>query len=86
MLANNAVGFRDEAQVFAALSLLQARGVISWTLEACVGPYPEQSLRQHFERIADPQLRAEAEGKLAQLEAARTLVAQAAGNPRYSLT
>jgi Lantibiotic dehydratase, N terminus len=75
-------GFRDEAQVFEALRQLQASDVISWTLEACVGPYPEQSLRSQLKRIGDPQLRAEAEGKLDQLETARALVAQAAGNPQ----
>jgi hypothetical protein len=82
LLAKNGAGFRDEAQVFEALRLLQTSGVISWTLEARVGPYPEKSLRQQFELIGDLSLRAEAENKLGQLEAARTLVAAAAGNPQ----
>jgi hypothetical protein len=82
LLAKSAPGFRDEGQVFEALRLLQNSGVISWTLEARVGPYPEKSLRQQFELIGDPRLRAEAESKLAQLEAARMLVAEAAGKPQ----
>jgi hypothetical protein len=82
VLAHRLDGIKSEAEVFALLRQMETNGLISWTLEACVGPYPEKSLRRQFERIGDPQLRAEAEGKLAQLETARTLVAAAAGNPQ----
>jgi len=75
-------GIKSEAQVFELLRQMETTGLISWTLEACVGPYPERSLRQQLEHIGDPQLRAEAEDKLAQLETERTLVAEAAGNPQ----
>jgi hypothetical protein len=75
-------GIKIEEQVFELLRQMETTCLISWTLEACIGPYPEESLKQQFERIGDPHLRAEAESKLAQLEAARTLIAQAAGNPQ----
>ncbi|HEX2268535.1 MAG TPA: hypothetical protein VHH35_03330 [Pyrinomonadaceae bacterium] len=39
-------------------------------------------MREQFALIDEPVLRSEAESKLAQLEAARMLVAQAAGNPQ----
>ncbi|HEX2268537.1 MAG TPA: lantibiotic dehydratase [Pyrinomonadaceae bacterium] len=80
LMANHA--FRDEEQVFRGLRRLETLGVITWKLEARVAPYPEESLREQFALIDEPLLRSEAESKLAQLEAARMLVAQAAGNPK----
>lgn len=74
--------FRDEAQVFDGLQELEALGVVSWKFEAPLSSYPERSLREQFARIGDPHLRAEAESKLDQLEAARTVVAESAGNAR----
>lgn len=80
LLGENTAAFRDEAQVYDGLRELQALGVVSWKFEAPLSPYPERALRQQLARIGDPELRAEAENKLDQLEAARTLVAAAAGN------
>ena len=81
MLARGSNGITSEADVFELLRQLESTGLITWKLEAEVGPYPEESLRQQFALIGEPSLRAEAESKLAQLEEGRRLVAQAAGNP-----
>ena len=82
LTANEGAAFPDEQQVFESLRRLETLGVITWKLEARVAPYPEESLREQFALIDEPLLRSEAESKLAQLEAGRMLVAQAAGDPR----
>ena len=79
LLASDA--FDDEEHVFEALRRLESMGVVTWKVEARVGPFPEESLREQFALIDDPLLRTEAESKLAQLEAARSVVAEAAGDP-----
>ena len=81
VMAQSLDGMKSEAEVFEVLRQMEANDLITWKLEARVDACPEQSLREQFERIGDPHLRAEAESKLAQLEVARTLVAEAAGNP-----
>ncbi len=80
VLAHSLDGISSEAQVFEVLRQMEANDLITWKLEAHISAYPEQSLKRQFEYIGDPDLRAEAEGKLAQLEAARTRVTQSAGN------
>ena len=82
VLASSSNGIRSEADVFELLRQLESTGLITWKLEAEVGAYPEESLRAQFALIDHPLLRAEAESKLAQLEAGRRLVAEASGNPQ----
>ena len=82
VLAHTSNGIASEADVFDLLSQMEANGIITWKLEAGVCAYPEESLREQFALIDEPLLRSEAESKLAQLEAGRMLVAQAAGNPQ----
>src|ERR1043166_7216967 len=60
ILTRGEAGAHTESDIYATLHQLEAAGLIAWTLEACIEPYPERTLRRLFTRIGDEQLRAEA--------------------------
>lgn len=80
VLAHSVDGLNSEAEVFDVLRQMEANDLITWKLEARVSAYPELALKEQFEHIGDQRVRADVESKLGQLEAARALVAQSAGN------
>ncbi|HEX6288813.1 MAG TPA: lantibiotic dehydratase [Herpetosiphonaceae bacterium] len=74
-------GVTNSADVYKILKKLCALNRIVWTLEVpAEGLYPEQSLRQQLQRIEDDQLRLRSLQALAELETARTAVADARGD------
>ena len=77
-------GLASKAEVFAILDYLRATGRITWSFAVSMEDWhPERALRRQLERIAPEPLRREALHTLAQLEAARIAVAQAAGNVEH---
>jgi hypothetical protein len=70
-----------EASVLKRLEEFRALGFISWDLDVPIGPYPERSLSQLLDRIGDAELKEWSLSLLSRLEAGRTAVSEAAGNP-----
>lgn len=68
-----------EAEGRQLLTLLEARGLIRWTLEVPLRIWPEEALRAELEAVADPGVRARALAVLDQLESARDATAAASG-------
>lgn len=67
-------------EVYRILEVLNSKGLITWALDVALSLHPERSLRRQLERVEDERLRTPALQMLDQLEAARTSVAQAAGD------
>ena len=65
----------------AVLRSLVERQLVQWGLPVPLGPHPEHHLRAEVERIGDDAVRERALASLADLEAARSDVASAAGDP-----
>ena len=70
----------SEAEVYRILRQLQARQLISWSLELPLRLHPERTLRQLLQRIEDEPLRQAALAPLDELESALHAVAAATGN------
>ncbi len=71
----------DEETVFNCMESLDAQGFVSWNLRIPIETNPDEILRALLHRIEDDAVREPALNELAELEQARTTVAQAAGNP-----
>ncbi len=72
---------KTESFVYKFLSALQDMGLIRWSFEVPIGPFPERTLRSMVERIEDDVLRAPWLDAVDKLDAARETVALAAGEP-----
>lgn len=72
--------FADEAAVIATLRELREKKLVSWTYESTTTIRPELELRSRIAKIGDDGLRSEALRPLETLEAARSAVADAAGD------
>jgi hypothetical protein len=70
----------SEGEVYRVLEVLNGRDLITWNLDVALSLYPERSLRRQLQRIEDETLRTPALEMLDQLEAARSSVAEAAGD------
>ena len=73
--------FKNEADVFTILGILQKNQLISWSLEVPLELYPERTLRKWLDRIGDEELRKKSLHTLGQIEDARQRVAAAVGDP-----
>ena len=83
LLARPELSLSGEEDVFGVLEELVEKGFASWAFEVpTIVPFPECELRRRLEGIEDPQLRLAALTALNALEAARSNVAAAAGNPQ----
>jgi hypothetical protein len=72
---------KTESFVYKFLSALQGMGLIRWTFEVPLGPFPERTLRAMIERIEDDALRAPSLEAINKLDTAREQIACAAGAP-----
>ena len=70
----------SEVEVFNFLSDSRDRGLITWAFEVPLKPYSEQALRKLIDRIMDDRARKTALKMLADLEAGRAAIAEAAGD------
>src|SRR5262249_28742485 len=80
LTGGSAAGFKSETEVFNLLEALHNKAVISWKLEAPMDLYPELYIRKAIERVEDVQLRKKALAVFDELENARAIVAQSAGD------
>jgi hypothetical protein len=81
LLADPALGVRQEADGYLLLERLVARALLSWGANLPMGPDAEAVLRRRLGAIGDERVRARALGGLDRLGAARDRVAAAAGDP-----
>jgi hypothetical protein len=72
---------KTESFVYKLLEALRAMGLIRWTFEVPLGPFPERALRTMIDRIEDDALRAPSLEAINKLEDARRNIARAAGEP-----
>lgn len=80
LIRNPSVDLKSEEDVYNLLEYMSAAGLISWTLELSVELHPERTLRRLLNRIAEDNLRRPVLETLTDLEAARSAVANAAGD------
>ena len=73
--------FEDQQEVYSILESLNKMGIVAWTLDVPLRKDPNQIYRKLIERIGDESLRKPALEALDELEAARDVVADAAGQP-----
>src|SRR6185295_8421082 len=76
------LGFKSDEDVYKVLEGLEARGLITWSLNLPLVINPEKRLRRLLERIEPEHLSGPALASLDALERARAAVASAAGQPR----
>lgn len=72
---------KTETFVYKFLDALRGMALIRWTFEIPLGPFPERTLRAMVGRIEDDALRAPSLEAINKLDAARDLIARAAGEP-----
>jgi hypothetical protein len=72
---------KTESFVYKLLEALRGMGLIRWTFEIPLGPFPERALRAAVERIEDDALRAPSLEALNKLDEARENIARVAGEP-----
>lgn len=72
--------FRNEALVYGILQSLRNKSLIFWGFQVPYELYPERTLREQLNKIDDSGLRQMALAPLDDLESARELIGQAAGN------
>lgn len=72
---------KTESFVYKFLGALRGMGLIRWTFEVPLGPFPERTLRAMVDRIEDESLRAPSLEALNKLDDARDTIARAAGEP-----
>lgn len=73
-------GLKDVQAVYTLLRFMRDQGLITWTFEIPLELRPERTLQRLLDRIEDADLRQQAYVALNELEAARTMVAEAAGD------
>ncbi len=73
--------FRHSDEVLGLLQELVAQEIVHWNLEGPLEIHPEESLRRALEEVRELELREGGLGRLAELEAARQVVASSAGDP-----
>lgn len=74
-------GLATQDEVFAVLRRLVADGLATWDLDVPLSSWPERALADRLRRVADPDLRDAALDELAELVAARDVLAATAGDP-----
>jgi hypothetical protein len=72
--------FRSPGRAAELLEHLEARELLEHTLEGVIETFPERSLQERLDRIADPQVRTYASAILGRLLAARDRVSASAGD------
>lgn len=80
VLLNNGT-VRSETQFYKILGDLASRGFVSWEFNIPFNAHPEKALKKALQRIEDVPLRSRTLEMLHELEAARELIAAAAGDP-----
>jgi hypothetical protein len=80
LIRTPASGLHSEVEVYNHLAILRNKGLILWTLEIPYEMRPELTLRRLLERLDDERVRWPALDILAEYEAARDKVADAAGD------
>ncbi|MEA2176397.1 MAG: hypothetical protein QOD00_3989 [Blastocatellia bacterium] len=80
LISANALGLKNEEEVYHLLNELRALGYISWTVAIPYQLNPEQALRRWCERIGEVRLRRPALKALKIIDAARDAVARASGD------
>jgi hypothetical protein len=80
LIYDSGIEINSEVEVFNFLAELRDKGLITWAFEVPLKPNSERELRKLIDRIMDDRARKTALKMLAELEAGRAAIAEAAGN------
>lgn len=86
LLENQALGFKDEQEIYGLLDYLEATGIILWNYAVPRSLDALETLRRLLNQIEDETLRLEKINILDNMEAVRASVVWAAGNPQELAT